>query len=100
MSLSENLRLQNELEQTKVNFKGALAQLEATKQMLNEHLGSALQTRTNIILLNTHIQELTQKLQIQASQMQVMGETILKLSPPKNEVSTDATDQISEQPSA
>jgi predicted nuclease with TOPRIM domain len=43
-----DMKLQKELELATNNIKGLIAQLEATKQMLNEQLASNLQLRTNV----------------------------------------------------
>ena len=50
-------QLHKELKDAKDNTKGLLAQLEATKQMLNENLATCLQLRTNMHILSGQLQE-------------------------------------------
>lgn len=59
---AENTTLKNEAAQHKANFDGLCAQLDAHKQMLNECLGTSIQLRTHIIILQKNIQELHGKL--------------------------------------
>lgn len=48
-------QMKAELDQAKNNFKGLCAQLDATKQMMNEQLASNLQLRSTIIIFqNAH----------------------------------------------
>ncbi len=49
--------VQKELVQANNNIKGLIAQLEASKQMLNEQLASNLQLRTNMHMFNQANQE-------------------------------------------
>ena len=84
--------LQKQVENHKLQINALLAQLDAHKQMFNETLGTSLQLRTNIIMLEKHTKELTDKLN-------AANETIRTL---KDQLATkeigaiiDATDQVS-----
>ncbi len=71
-----SVELQNQLDQANMNIKGLYAQLDATKQMLNEHLAANLQLRTNIVLLQQTNKDLS-------DETNVLKNQVLKLQAPK-----------------
>lgn len=77
-----------DLQQANMNIKGLTAQLDATKQMVNEILASNLQFRTNQIILQQAHQEiaveksgLMNQVEMHKAEIEVLKAKVLELQP-------------------
>lgn len=66
----------NDIEQLNTIIKNLTAQMEATRQLLNETLQGSLNLRTNLLLLQQTNEEVNK-------QNHVLANKILELSPPQ-----------------
>ena len=72
-----------QLEQANMQLKGLGAQLEATKQILNENLNSNMILRSHMILLQQDCKEANVKNEILNKQVNGLTSQLLELKPPQ-----------------
>lgn len=78
-------QLQSQLDQANLNLRGLQAQVEASKQMVNDGLNVSHQLRTNLIIFQQDNQDLARKNEVAQKQIAQLAAKILELSPPKVE---------------
>jgi|HubBroStandDraft_1064217.scaffolds.fasta_scaffold298424_3 chromosome segregation ATPase len=95
----ENEGLKQQLAQNGRGVEGLLAQLDAAKQVIQEHINNSLGLRTNLILfdkqtkqLNAHIENSNKQIASLNQQLADATKKIEELTPKKEEVAEPVVD--------
>lgn len=85
----------SEIEQLKAQIKATKANLDATTQLLNEHLTSNLQLRANLILLQEHYKESQIQVDTHKKQLKLLGDRIIELESARSVTGPESESPVS-----